>query len=94
MMVPEKYSKLDGILKIGDSTTRQQSLMDYAGSLNVNTTKIRKLNGDIDEDQLTVLIFNAERTRTMLRFGRTGFFLGVLFIFIMLIAAIVLFLKF
>lgn len=94
MMVPAKYSKLAGILKIGDSTARQQSLMDYAGSLNINITNVRKLSGDIDEDQLTVLIFNAERTRTMLRLGKTGFFLGVFFIFIMLIAAMFLFLKF
>lgn len=93
-MVLAKYGKLEGILKIGDFTKRQQSLMDYAGSLNINITKVRKLNGDIDEDLLTVLIFNAERTRTMLRFGRTGFFVGVFFIFIMLIAVIFLFLKF
>jgi hypothetical protein len=75
-------------LRIADASERQQALMEYARSLQINTEKTTKANGKIDEDQLTVRIFNVERTRTMFRFRKLGFFLGALFMFVILIAAI------
>ena len=90
-----KYvGKLESILKIGDIIRRQKELIEYANSLHINTEKVRKTNGTLDEDSLTVLIFNVERSRTMFRFRRIGFLLGTFFIFIVLIAAIILYSKF
>ena len=94
-MVMLKYAKkLNEILKVGNKVNRQQALIEYAQSLHVSFDGLRKPNGEVDEDQLTVLLFNAERTRTWFRLRRMGVLAGGFFVLMMLIAAIFLFVKF
>ena len=94
MPVLKYVKKLEGILKIGDIVQRQEALITYARSLQVNAQDARKFNGEIDEDQLTVLIFNAERTRTMFRFRKIGLLVATFLLFITLIAATIIFVRF
>jgi hypothetical protein len=88
MPVPAYVSKLETILKIGDITERREALAEYARSLGIKVEKARKLHGEVDEDQLTVLIFNAERNRAFFRSRRFGLIFGTLFVFTALMAGL------
>jgi len=93
MAVNSHTRKLEEALKIGDRTERQRLLLNYARSLNVNIEMARKANNEIDEDALTVLIYNAQRTRTFFQLRNTGAWFGIILILFMILAGIFLAIK-
>jgi len=70
--------KLSAIFEDPDPKTRKTQLLEFARSLNVNTLKIKKENGEIDENQLAVMIFQelkggARRKKQRLMLAIIGF---------------------
>ncbi len=55
--------RLDELLAVADKHGRQKAIADYARTLNVNVNKARKANGEFAEEELAILIFDAEKNR-------------------------------
>ncbi len=81
-------SRLEELLKIADSSARQKAMLDYARSLKADSFRAKKENGVLDEDILTVLIYDAERKRDTMRTQNTGLLVGAVIVTLMVVAAI------
>lgn len=68
--------QLEELLAIPDRKERQQALLEYARTLKVDPQKARKEGGDLSEDRLTVLIYDALQSRKMAKFQVTGLLIG------------------
>ncbi len=55
--------KLDQILSITDTKERQKVLSEYALKLKISPAKAKNEKGEIDENKLTVFIFEAREAR-------------------------------
>ncbi len=87
-------TKLEVISKIKDGQERRQALVEYAKILKVNFLHAERTGGEYSENELAVLIYNAERARRKLRVVRVGFFVPAFFILILLVVIIFLLLSF
>ena len=55
--------KLDALLSIVERKERQQSLLGYAQSLQIDGTQVRDTAGNINEEKLVILIFDAQKAK-------------------------------
>ena len=91
-MGQKAINQIEEILKIGEKRERQKKLREYAQRLKINLLKVRKPSGEISEDGLTVLLYDALQARTRRRSQMTGliavgvFILGVMFVVFFLYA--------
>jgi len=85
-----EQSKLGEIFKVEDPAKRTEQLVAYAKRLKVNVLKTKKENGDYSEDQLAVLIYDAEERQRQNQLSNIGLIMGALFIFFVLLVGILL----
>jgi len=81
-------SKLDELLKMEDRVARQKAMLEFARALKVDSFRARKEDGDLDEDVLTVLIYDADLQKSSVRTQNTGLLVGAVLVALMVIAAI------
>ena len=81
-------SKLEELLKIGDRSARRKALLEHARGLKIDSARARKENGELDEDVLTVLIYDAQQKKSSVQTQNTGLLAGAMIVFVMVIAAI------
>ncbi|HPB68765.1 MAG TPA: hypothetical protein PLT76_02875 [Candidatus Omnitrophota bacterium] len=87
-------TKLEVIFQIKDGPERRQALVEYAKILKVNFLHAERTGGEYSENELAVLIYNAERARRKLRIFNVGFFWPACFILICLSAILFFLLSF
>lgn len=56
--------KLDALLSTVDRKERQQALLGYAKSLKIDSAQVRDTVGNINEEKLVILIFDAQKVRS------------------------------
>ncbi len=83
-------SKLEELFQIEDNLARQKALVDYAKSLKVNILKTKKTDGSYSENELAVLIYNAEQSRKDSKFQVIALFSVAVFILLAVGGGIVL----
>jgi len=81
-------SKLARIFDIEDPQKRVETLLEYGRQLKINLVKAKSPDCTYSENELAVLIFNAENNRRMLRLSNIGVFAVALFFFVMILAGI------
>lgn len=86
-------NRIESLLRIEEKSARQKALLGYARLLKINVSRAEKRNGEIDEDVLTVLIHDAERSRSTRRTVNTGFIAGALFVAAVALAVIFLLVR-
>lgn len=84
-------SKLEQIFQIEDPNDRQRELVQYAKSLRVNTLKAKKADGSYSENELAVLIYNAEQSLKNFKFQTIALLAAAIFIMVVVIAGVGLF---
>lgn len=84
-------SKLEEIFKLEDPHERQIQLVQYAKTLRVNTLKAKKADGSYSENELAVLIYNAEQSLKNFKFQTIALIVVAIFIMVAVIAGIGLF---
>ncbi|MFA5260159.1 MAG: hypothetical protein WC450_02900 [Candidatus Omnitrophota bacterium] len=81
-------TKLEMIFQIEDEQERRKALVEYAKTLKVNFLHAQRTNGEYSENELAVLIYNAERTLKRTRILNVGFFVAAFFILVFLLVVL------
>ncbi|HOW35034.1 MAG TPA: hypothetical protein PL155_01275 [Candidatus Omnitrophota bacterium] len=77
---------LDELLAIPDKTERHKALVDLARSFNINIAQVKEPNGEIREEELAVLIFEAQEKKKKKQFQNIAVVVvGIFFVIITLI---------
>jgi len=87
-------SKLKELLDIPDKQERLRALIDYAKKLKINYTRASSESGEISENELSILIFEAEGTKQRGAHQNLAFFIMGVFVFAVVVACIFLFTRF
>lgn len=66
-------NKLDALLSIVERKERQQALLEYAKAFKIDSTQVRDTVGNINEEKLAVLIFDAQKARLTSRNSNSRF---------------------
>ena len=84
-------SKLDELFAIPDKSERQKEIMEYARSLRINTAKCKNEFGEISEEKLAVLLYDAQRVKDTNKIQHTALIIGglILFGFVMFLILII-----
>jgi len=77
-------SKLEKIYKIKDPAKRYQALVAYAQALKIPVFRVQRPDGAYDYDKLTVLVYDAEKSRQDILRKNTYVLISGVFIFIIL----------
>jgi ABC-type phosphate transport system permease subunit len=77
-------SRLDEIFLIENSAERQKALIDYARSLQINVIRAKRDDGDLDENTLAVMIYDALESNKCNTRQNTGLIIGTIFVLIVL----------
>jgi len=81
-------SRLDELLKMEDRVARQKAMLEYSRALKVDSARARNEDGDLDEDVLTVLLYDAQQKKSSVRTQNTGLLVGAVIVALVVIAAI------
>jgi len=84
-------SQLDKILSVPNEKERLDQLVSYARALKLNFNKARKQNGQINEEELAVLIYDVEQNRRGNKNQQLAALAVYFFIFSAVLVAILLF---
>jgi hypothetical protein len=77
-------SQLDEIFFMEDPARRQRALVEYARSLKVNIIKAKKDNGELDENVLAVMIYDALELNKSSKRQNAGLIIGGIFLLVVL----------
>jgi len=81
-------SQLDQIFKISDDRQRLDALIDYARSLKLNYINARQPSGEYSENELAVMIYDAENLRRRVKTEHWGILFGAGIVLVVLAAFI------
>ena len=71
---------LESILKIADKAERQKALMEYAKTMHVNVRKAKNMKNELSEDELIVLIYDAQKSQKTALFKNVALVIGAIII--------------
>ena len=83
-------SRLEEIFEITNVKKRQEELISFAKSLNLNFEAAKKPDGSYDENILAVAIHDETKTRIIKKSSNIGMILGIIFVILMISAAFLL----
>ncbi len=81
-------SKLEQIFQLEDPKTREIELVKYAKLLKINTLKAKKADGSYSENELAVLIYNAEQFAKRSKFQTIALIVVAIFVMIVVFAGL------
>jgi hypothetical protein len=73
-------TKLEEIFQIGEKAERLKALIEYARAVKINPQKARNAKGEVSENELAVLLFDAEQSRKTVKLQNIGLVAGALFV--------------
>jgi len=80
--------KLEELFRIEDKAARQKAFVAYARSLRINYLRAKKTDGEYDENELAVLIYTAQETKSVNRLKNSVFLIIGIFLFGAILLAI------
>ena len=81
-------SKLSQLIEIPQKEERQKVLLEYAKQLRINVAKVKNQEGQINEEELVVLIYDAEQGKKTSQHQNMAFLVVGIFVALALFALI------